>query len=116
MAWHSSRDTSCVLTPADSRSLARGESLGLSAIDRARLTGIVNARHALTPSGRICIQQRKCVALRLLAAVHRYVPLRELFPERRRRTSPRRQDFPIEVEVNMEVESRKGESNLQLPW
>jgi len=48
-------------------------SLGESRIDRARSTSIVNARHALTPSGCICIQQRKQRCWPPL--VHRYAPL-----------------------------------------
>lgn len=48
-------------------------SLGESRIDRARSTGVVNARHALTPSGCICIQQRKQRCWPPL--VHRYAPL-----------------------------------------
>lgn len=47
----------------------------IGAIDRTRSTGVVNARHALTPSGCICIQQKKQRCAALLATVHRYAPL-----------------------------------------
>lgn len=45
----------------------------IGAIDRTRSTGVVNARHALTPSGCICIQQKKQRCWSPL--VHRYAPL-----------------------------------------
>lgn len=45
----------------------------ISAIDRTRSASVVNARHALTPSGCICIQQRKQRSWPPL--VHRYAPL-----------------------------------------
>lgn len=64
--WHPERF-------ASKRASERMSELRISAIDSARSTGVVNARHALTPSGCICIQRRKRAAL--LAAVHRYVPL-----------------------------------------
>lgn len=51
--WHPERF-------ASKRASERMSELRISAIDSARSTGVVNARHALTPSGCICIQRRKC--------------------------------------------------------
>lgn len=74
-ASHLFRDTVSLHLHREIRASERvslGESR-IAAIDRTRSAGVVNARHALTPSGCICIQQRKqrCWP----PSVHRYAPL-----------------------------------------